>query len=185
MQVAGLEITVDRTAYRAYGIMGLIPVVVLGGYAALFRRRDVHGRTLIALPVVGVGVAGYHALAQLVHQLGHALAARATGYPMTGMRYEHGFTYSTYPPDEPRLPATVHLLRSFGGVGGATLMLVIGVVLWLRGRMTAHWVRRGLVTFVLLDSLLLFLASAVVSDGLLFVVQRGWTARHGDTETMR
>ncbi len=64
-------------------------------------------------------------------------------------------------------------------------MLMIGVVLWLRGRMTAHWVTRGLRTFILLDSLLLFLASAVFSDGLLFVEQRGWTTTQEDSPTRR
>lgn len=182
MKFAGLDIKVDRTAYGAYGIVGLIPAVALGGYAVLFRRREMHVGTFIALPLVGVCVAAYHALAQFVHQLGHALAARATGYPMTGMRYEWGFAYSEYPSDEPPLPANVHIQRSLGGVAGTTLLLVVSVVLWLRARMGAHWVTRWLLACLLLDSVLLFFASAVLSDGVLFVLQRGWTTTQPDRD---
>lgn len=180
MRIAGLDIKVDPTAYSAFCILGLIPVVVRGGYTALSSRRKLHVRTFIAVPLLGVCVAVYHAIAQLVHQLGHALAARATGYPMTGVRYEYGFTYSEYPPNEPPLPDNVHIQRSLGGVGGTTLMLVITLLLWLRRGMTAHWFTRWLLAFILLDSLLLFIASAVFSDGLLFIRNKAWQTHQPD-----
>lgn len=172
MRMMGLDITVERTAYKSYAILGLIPVGVLGGYATLFRLWNRPLRTFGALLGVGVSIAGYHAFIQLVHQLGHALAARASGYPMTGIRYDYIFTYSTYPKDEPPLPPNVHIQRSLGGLGGTTLMLALTVILWLRGRQQLPRIMRGLLTFLLLDSLLLF-AGSVISDGG-FVVQRGW-----------
>lgn len=61
-----------------------------------------------------------------LHQLGHAWAARRTGYPMTGMRYHSIFAASEYPPDEPPLPARVHLSRALGGFW---VNLLIGLLL--------------------------------------------------------
>jgi hypothetical protein len=53
----------------------------------------------------------------LVHQLGHAWAARRTGYPMLGVRFGTLGVFSTsiYPPDEPALPAKIHIRRAVGG----------------------------------------------------------------------
>lgn len=174
MKIAGLDIKVDRTAYRAFLIVGFIPVVLRVAYAALFRRQELDRRALITVPLLGVGVVAYHALAQFVHQLGHALAARSTGYPMTGIRYEYAFNYSEYPPDEPLLPDSVHIRRSFGGVAGTALMAVIATLLWLRRKSAAHWFTRWLLASILLDSLLLFFASAVLSDGVLFLREESW-----------
>ena len=172
MKLAGLDLTIERTAATAYGILALIPIAALGGYAVLFRRVHRPLATLSAVLAAGVGLAAYHALSQLIHQLGHALAAQATGYPMTGIRYDYVFTYSTYPPDEPPLPPAVHIQRSLGGLGGTTVMLLLAVVLWLRRRQRSSWVTRGLLSCVLLNSVLLFVGS-LISDGG-FVLQRGW-----------
>jgi len=172
MKLAGLKITIERTTATAYGILALVPITALSGYAVLVRRRHQPVRTLSAILAAGAGVAAYHALTQLVHQLGHALAARATGYPMTGIRYDYAFSYSTYPADEPPVPAAVHIQRSLGGLGGTTVMLMVAVVLWLRRCGQGSWVTRGLLHFVLLDAVLLFVGS-LLSDGG-FVVQQGW-----------
>ena len=172
MKLAGLDLTIERTTGKAYGIVALIPIAGLSSYALLFRRLHRPVRTLTAIVSAGAGVALYHALVQLVHQLGHALAARATGYPMTGLRYDYAFTYSTYPADEPPLPPAVHIQRSLGGLGGTMLMLLLAVVLWLGRRRRSSWVARGLLTFVLLNSVVLVVLS-LLSDGG-FVLQRGW-----------
>jgi hypothetical protein len=65
----------------------------------------------------GVIVAILHELSEIVHQLGHAWAARRTGYPMSGVRFGvlGIFAASVYPPAEPALPAKVHLRRATGG----------------------------------------------------------------------
>lgn len=176
MKIAGLDITVQRTAYYAFCILALIPFLVIEGYSLLFYPADLHMRTFITAVLVGVCFAIYHEIAQFAHQLGHALAAYATGYPMKGVRYEWGFTYSEYPSNEPLLSDKTHIQRSLGGVGGITLMLVIVVVLWLRVDVSAHMFIRWLLNFLLFDSLLLFIASAILSDGLLFIINREWKA---------
>lgn len=174
LKIAGLDIKVDRTAYRGFFSLVLIPFVVIVGLGTMFRTSEFGVSTLLDALLVGVGFAVYHQLAQFIHQLGHALAARAIGYPMTGMRYEWVFTYSEYPPDEPPLPEKVHIQRSLGGVGGVTLMLVIAVWLWVQAGGTANGLTGWLLNFLLFDSLLLFIASAVLSDGVLFILQKGW-----------
>jgi hypothetical protein len=58
-----------------------------------------------------------HWFTEAVHQWGHAWAARRTGYPMTGVRLGKWGVLSTalYPPDEPPLPAKIHIRRALGG----------------------------------------------------------------------
>ena len=176
MKIAGLTIKVERTAYPAYVILGCVPALVRVVYAAIFRRPELHRRSLLTVPLLGVSVAAYHALAQFVHQLGHALAARATGYPMAGVRYEYGFAYSEYPPDEPSLSDGIHIWRSLGGVGGTAATLVLAALLWRRRGWAASGNTRWLLACLLLDSALLFVASAVLSDGVLFVREEAWKA---------
>jgi len=65
----------------------------------------------------GLIVVILHELSEIVHQLGHARAARRTGYPMSGVRFGvlGLFAASIYPPDEPALPAKIHIRRALGG----------------------------------------------------------------------
>ena len=75
---------------------------------------------------------------------------------------EYAFNYSEYPPDGASLPDSVHIRRSFGGAGGTVPTLVIAVLLWLRRLRAANGFTRWFLAFVLLDSVLLFIASAVL-----------------------
>jgi hypothetical protein len=174
MKIAGLEIKVERTAYSVFAVLALIPFFVIVVYTAIFRPAELDMSTFVNALLVGLGFAVFHEIGQFVHQLGHALAARATGYPMTGVRYEWGFSYSEYPSNEPPLPDNVHIQRSLGGVGGVTVLLVIAVVLWLQVDVSANAFTRWLLGFVLFDSLLLFIASAILSDGVLFIRNKDW-----------
>lgn len=73
-----------------------------------------------------------------LHQMGHARAARATGHPMRGIRYIFaGLSVCEYPPDEPVLPAAIHIRRALGGFW---INVVIGALLapyaffaWVQG----------------------------------------------------
>jgi hypothetical protein len=56
-----------------------------------------------------------HWLSSLLHHLGHARAARRTGYPMREVRLLHVLAVSIYPRDEPELPAETHIKRALGG----------------------------------------------------------------------
>jgi hypothetical protein len=106
--LAGLRLTATRAA--VIGSIVLVAIVI-GLMAAVFNIPI--GSALLG----GVIVVILHWFSQLVHHLGHAWAARRTGYPMTGVRFG---TYgvlgrSLYPPDEPALPAKVHIRRAIGG----------------------------------------------------------------------
>lgn len=68
------------------------------------------------------------------HQIGHAIAARGTGYPMTGVRYWGVLDSSIYPDDEPALPPAIHVRRAMGGpVASLLLSAAAGVCLLLIG----------------------------------------------------
>ena len=56
-----------------------------------------------------------HWLADLLHQAGHAIAARSTGYPMSGLRLWFLLSSGLYPLDEPELPVRTHVRRALGG----------------------------------------------------------------------
>lgn len=63
--------------------------------------------------VIGGGIAVLvHWASEITHQLGHAWAARRTGYPMQGIRLWGALSASIYPNDEGELPARVHTLWS-------------------------------------------------------------------------
>jgi hypothetical protein len=105
--LAGLRLTVIPTAL--IGSIGLYVIVVV--LMAVFNIPI--GSALLG----GVIVVILHWFSELVHQLGHAWAARRTGYPMIGVRFG---TYgvlgtSLYPPDEPTLSARIHIRRAIGG----------------------------------------------------------------------
>ncbi|MEZ4869464.1 MAG: hypothetical protein R3C14_49530 [Caldilineaceae bacterium] len=174
MKLAGLEIKTEQTTYKAFFMLMLIPVLVVSGYAVIFHSPELELSTFGYLLLLGVCFAVYHQIAQFIHQLGHALAARATGYPMMGIRYDYVFTYSEYPLHEQFLPDRVHIQRSLGGVVGNTLMLALVIFLWTQTGVTAHWFTRWLLTFLLFDALMLFIGSAVVMDGLLFIWHKNW-----------
>ncbi|MBE0672272.1 MAG: hypothetical protein IH588_16985 [Anaerolineales bacterium] len=67
--------------------------------------------------MMGFVAALLHWAFELTHSLGHALAARQTGYPMAGITFGTlmFFALTHYPKDEPVLPPTVHIRRALGG----------------------------------------------------------------------
>lgn len=121
----------------------------------------------LANALVGGGIVAFcHWFSEFVHNLGHATAARRTGYPMTGIRFGYLLVFATslYPADEPELAPDIHIRRALGGpVGGSAATVLIGVlllVLWATGS-TLTWA--GVVGF--LDSLLVFSLGAFVPLG--------------------
>ncbi len=54
---------------------------------------------------------------ELIHSLGHAYAAKRTGYPMTGITFGAMavFALTLYPTDEPELSPSIHIRRALGG----------------------------------------------------------------------
>src|SRR2546423_15637677 len=107
------------------------PSAVAGSLALWGAWTGVAARALAAprgaAAVGGLIAVGLHWASALVHQLGHARAARRTGHRMAGIRCFALLSASLYPPDEPPLPGAVHRRRALGrpsasllpGLGGA------------------------------------------------------------------
>jgi hypothetical protein len=107
-----------------------------------------------------------HWVSELVHQLGHAWAARRTGHPMLGVRFGKWLLLGTclYPPDEGTLPAAVHVRRALGGPASSLLLTVLAGLAALALRSTGGvlwWV--GL--FFFLENLGLFTLGAFLPLG--------------------
>ena len=122
LRVMGLEVSA-RTA----AIPGFVGLWAMLAVAARFGLGFGWGQA------VGGGALGTlaHFLGEFLHQVGHATAARRTGYPMRGMRFGMlgVLALSQYPEDEPNdLPARVHIQRA---LGGPLFSLGLGVIVGL------------------------------------------------------
>ena len=156
-KVAGLSLTAEPLA-----IVGSILLFVLLGSVAIFSLN---------LPI-GVAVVGsllavlLHWVSDIVHHLGHARAARQTGYPMIGIRLGKWGLLGTslYPPDEQALPATIHIRRALGGPTMSLLLSLAAAVtaLLLRTLGTALW---WVGVFFFLDNLIVFTLGALLPLG--------------------
>ena len=109
----------------------------------------------------GALAAALHFVSELWHQSGHARAAAATGYPMTGVHLWGLLGTSLYPPDEPELPGEVHARRALGGPRASVWFAAVGGLLALATRPIgglAHMVS----TLFALENLLIFSLGAFV-----------------------
>ena len=61
------------------------------------------------------------------HNLGHAQAAKRTGYPMSGVCFVGPLGSSLYPPDEPTLPPHIHVRRALGGPIASGILALQGL----------------------------------------------------------
>jgi hypothetical protein len=104
-----------------------------------------------------------HVVSDFWHNLGHVVAARTTGYPMSGIRMYMLVALSVYPANEPELPAAVHIRRALGGpIASAILSLITGLVLLVvRDAGPATWV----IGLWFAENLLLFTAQALIPLG--------------------
>ena len=103
------EITLRLSARRSAWITFLLLWAALT-IVAIVWLKAVPGAALAG----GLAAAMLHWLSELAHQLGHAWAARRSGYPMSGIRFWGPLSTCLYP-DEPELPAGVHIRRALGG----------------------------------------------------------------------
>jgi len=122
--LAGLKTTVSPL-----GLLSLLTMIPLTGWLAAW---------LLALPLSLAALAGVLSsflmlVSEWLHQWGHARAAQRVGYPMAGMHFFFIFSASQYPPDEPELPARVHIQRALGGFWVNVLIgaLLAPLALWL------------------------------------------------------
>jgi Zn-dependent protease len=108
----------------------------LAGFFLLWVLVGGVGVLLFEVPLVEAIVGGLvaallHYGSEVVHNLGHAWAARRTGYPMAGIRLFGLLGMSLYPKDEPELPADIHIRRALGGPVGSLLLTLLAAVIAL------------------------------------------------------
>jgi Zn-dependent protease len=139
MKLFGLDLTFTRAAF--YWHLGL--ALLSAGLAYWLLGLDPGALTAGALSALVFFVS------ELLHQLGHAWAARRTGYPMTGIHFFSLFAGSVYPADEPPLPRQVHIQRSLGGfwvnVVIGLLLVPFAVAAWPAGGVGAWLLAFGVV----------------------------------------
>src|SRR5258708_39794369 len=101
-----------RVTLRAQAFLGTLVLWVLLAAIARYVLRLPVGEALLG----GLLAVALHWLSEVVHHLGHALAARPTGYPMSGIRLGvlGVLASSGYPRDEPELPPALPLHPALG-----------------------------------------------------------------------
>jgi hypothetical protein len=133
---------------------------------------------IIPLPI-GTAILGgliaavLHFVSETLHQLGHAFAAKRTGYPMIGVRYWFVLSTSVYPPDEPALPGRIHIRRALGGPIASVLIGVIAGLFAALSTGVIGWI----IAFVAFDNLLVLGLGAFLplgfTDGSTILAWRG------------
>lgn len=99
----------------------MIPLI-FAGIAFIWIALSLAGYFVFDIPLGESIVLGFvamllHYLLELIHSLGHAIAAKWTGYPMVEIRFGvYGFYAQTiYPKNEPELLSSTHIIRALGG----------------------------------------------------------------------
>jgi hypothetical protein len=152
--IAGLRLTASNSALVGSGILWIVLAALI---VFVLRLSIIEG---VALGLFGVVL---HWIGDIAHQLGHARAARASGHPMVGIRLWWVLSSSTYPADEPQLPASVHIRRALGGpLLSLVLSAISGLVLLLLPTGSLFW---WLALFFAADNLLVFTLGSLLPLG--------------------
>lgn len=145
--VAGLRITAHQTAFLGALILWMALTLIAQSVFKLMQGEAIAGALIATL---------IHFLSELWHQLGHAWAARRTGYPMIGVRYWWILGASIYPKNEPALPGRVHIQRALGGPPFSIIAAVVFGLLYFALRDSAGAMVSLLLALAALDNLLFF-----------------------------
>jgi hypothetical protein len=150
----GLQISISPLAFIGTAL------IWIGFAAAMF-----YG---IKLPLgqsifFGLLAALLHWTSELIHTLGHAYAAKRTGYPMNGIVFGAYafFALTHYPKDEPSLPASIHIRRALGGPiinGLLSIFLYLTLPFW-----HGDWFWLGL--FTLLENIFVYTLQVFIPLG--------------------
>ncbi|MBA3871257.1 MAG: hypothetical protein H0X30_19100 [Anaerolineae bacterium] len=163
--IAGLRLTARPSALVALVVMWVILSVVAINWLRLSVGTAILGALVATL---------LHFVFELVHHIGHSIAAKRTGYPMIGVRFWGPLASSIYPKDEPALPGKIHIQRALGGpIMSGLVTLVVGLLhLFLSGAFTIGQaephlgaVIPAITYFVFLDNLLIFTLGAFLPLG--------------------
>lgn len=112
----------------------------------------------------GLACAVGHELLVILHQLGHAYAARRTGYPMKGVHFWWVLSRSMYSSSEGDLPGSVHIRRALGGPAlsaAASIVLAVIASAFRPWDQTPGWIA----AFLFLDCFLTFTVGAFLPLG--------------------
>ncbi len=154
-RLAGLELSARSSALAGSVLLWVIfSAIGIGLLNVSFAVALVASLIAVAL----------HWVSEILHNLGHAWAARRTSYPMIGVQLWGVLSMSVYPVDEPPLPARVHIQRALGGPFGSLLVTVAAGALMLALR-SAGGVGWWLALFLFLDNLLVFTLGALLPLG--------------------
>lgn len=175
--IAGMEIVVLPISLPVSLVLWIVLSVV--AFAAL-------SMSLGVAVLIGLLAMLLHWISELVHHIGHALAARRTGYPM--QRVLVGGIWgvlarSVYPTDEPVLPESVHVRRAVGGPLASLVMTVLFGVLALLVPGPLRWVALFLFLENLLFTVQLFLPMGSLLDNDGNTLLR-WLLRRGKTPAL-
>jgi hypothetical protein len=121
-RIAGLRLTADLSAIIGSALLWILLSVI--GTLGL-------GMSSAVAITGGLVAMMLHWCSDIVHQLGHARAARATGHPMIGIRLWGVLGASVYPREEGSLPASVHIRRALGGAPASLLLSVAAAAIAL------------------------------------------------------
>jgi len=121
------------------------------------------GQSIVGAIVLALLATLLHWVCVIFHQMGHARAARRTGYPMTGMEFWWVLSASIYPLYERPLPASTHTRRALGGPQASLLLSAISaIILLLMPGGTAAW---WLALFFFADNFLTFTIGSLLPLG--------------------
>ncbi|MFN8376979.1 MAG: hypothetical protein U0694_29400 [Anaerolineae bacterium] len=153
--------------FQLFNVYGLRVSASMGGvlaFLAIWLLTAVIAAALIQLPLLDSIIGGFlaallHYVSDMLHQLGHAVAARRTGHPMSGVYFWGIFGASLYPKDEGELPGRVHIQRALGGpLASFAGTIVAGLLLALVSAGGLLW---WLLLFTFVDNLLVFALGAL------------------------
>jgi hypothetical protein len=146
-EIAGLRLTAHPSVIPASAVMWAIVSVIA---IALLKL------SLIEAIAGGFAAVVLHLFSEFVHQLGHAYAARRTGYPMIGVRYWLVLGASIYPKDEGDLPASIHIRRALGGAPASLVFTLFAGLLVILLQSITGTLLLWLAVFLFLDNLFVF-----------------------------
>jgi hypothetical protein len=112
----------------------------------------------------GLVVTLIHWVSDLLHQFGHAIAARSMGYPMSGLRLWFLLSSGLYPLDEPELPPRTHVRRALGGpIMSLIVTIIAGAIAWLLRSAGSPYT--WIAVFAVLDNFVIFTLGAFLPLG--------------------
>lgn len=107
-----------------------------------------------------------HWLGDILHQSGHALAAKSTGYPQKRWIIQHILLTTLYPKDEPLLSPAVHIRRALGGAPVSLLIAAVaGYFAFVTPPASPFWL--FILQFIFWENLLLYGLGALLPANLL------------------